>query len=135
MNDAGLAAAAEVLVGTPFRLHGRDPATGLDCIGVLTAALAACGGPAALPNFYSLRMRELPELGDTASRAGLAPCSGAILAGDVVLVRIGPCQFHLLVAVGDGGFVHAHAGLKRVVRSALPTDWQVIRHWRLTAKT
>ena len=132
MSAAALAAAAKVLVGTPFRLHGRDRATGLDCIGVLAAALAASGQPAALPNFYALRMRTLPELGEAASRAGLTLCTGKPLPGDVVLVRTGPCQFHVLIAVGDGGFVHAHAGLRRVVQSALPTEWQMIRHWRLT---
>ena len=134
MSGAGLASAAEVLVGTHFRLHGRDPATGLDCIGVLAAALAACGRAAVLPNFYMLRMRTIPEFGEAASAAGFALCTGRILPGDVVLVRIGPCQFHLLVRVGDGEFVHAHAGLKRVVRSALPTQWQVTRHWRLAEK-
>lgn len=135
MSGAGLASAVETLVGTPFRLHGRNPATGLDCIGVLAAALAACGRPAELPNFYTLRMRALPELGEAASAAGLALCTGRALPGDVVLIRIGPCQFHLAVAVGGGEFVHAHAGLKRVVRSCLPIAWHVIQHWRLAAKT
>ena len=41
MSGAALAAAAESLVGTRFRLHGRDPDTGLDCVGLLAASLAA----------------------------------------------------------------------------------------------
>ena len=134
MTGAALAAAAEALVGTRFRLHGRDAATGLDCIGVLAAALATCGRPAALPNFYSLRMRAPPELGEIAQDAGFTPCTAAVLAGDVLLVRIGPCQFHLVLAADRDTFVHAHAGLMRVVRSALPGDWLVVRHWRLAEK-
>lgn len=134
MNGGDLALAAEALVGSRFRLHGRDAVTGLDCIGVFAAALAACGRPAALPNFYSLRMRAPPELGEIAQSAGFAPCTGAVLAGDVLLVRIGPCQFHLALAVDCETFVHAHAGLMRVVRSALPGDWLVVRHWRLAEK-
>ena len=102
---------------------------------IAAAALAACGRPAELPNFYPQRMRALPELGEAASAAGLALCTGRALPGDVVLVRIGPCQFHLAVAVGGGEFVHANAGLKRVVRSCLPIAWHVIQHWRLAAKT
>jgi hypothetical protein len=134
MTGGALAAAAEALVGTRFRLHGRDAATGLDCIGVLGAALKACGRPAALPNFYSLRMRTPPGLAEVAHVAGFAPCKGVVLAGDVLLVRIGPCQFHLALAVDSETFVHAHAGLMRVVRSALPGDWLVVRHWRLAEK-
>lgn len=134
MTGAALALAAEELVGTRFRLHGRDAATGLDCIGVLAAALVACGRPAALPNFYSLRMRTPPDLGEIAQSAGFAPCEGAVLAGDVLLVRIGPCQFHLALAADPETFVHAHAGLMRVVRSALPGDWLVVKHWRVAEK-
>ena len=33
MSAQALAEAAAALVGSRFRLHGRDPATGLDCIG------------------------------------------------------------------------------------------------------
>ena len=36
-----LASAAEALVGARFRLHGRDPATGLAGLCVLAAALAS----------------------------------------------------------------------------------------------
>ena len=35
-----LAQAAQKLIGSPFRLHGRNRETGLDCIGVVGAALA-----------------------------------------------------------------------------------------------
>jgi cell wall-associated NlpC family hydrolase len=42
-NCPGLATAAETLVGSRFRLHGRDPETGLDCVGVVAAAMAAIG--------------------------------------------------------------------------------------------
>ncbi len=37
--NADLAAAALNLIGTPFRLHGRDPATGLDCVGLVAEAM------------------------------------------------------------------------------------------------
>ena len=43
MTAESLALAAEALEGAPFRLHGRDPVTGLDCIGVLAQSLEAFG--------------------------------------------------------------------------------------------
>ena len=49
------AAQAEALVGTPFRLGGRDPATGLDCIGIAACALGRAGGEVHSPTGYALR--------------------------------------------------------------------------------
>ena len=133
MTGAELAAAAESLAGTPFRLHGRDPASGLDCVGLLGAALAKCGARAHLPNGYALRALFLPDLEKFAEGCGLAPADGPIFEGDVVLVRIEPCQHHLLIAARQGRFVHAHASLgKVIVCDALP-EGRIIHHWRLAA--
>lgn len=133
MSGADLAAAAEALVGAPFRLHGRDPASGLDCIGVLAASLAACGRPAHLPTGYALRTRALPGLEAIVSDCAMVPVAGPAQAGDVLLVRVGACQFHLLIALDERRFVHAHAGLRRVVCSHMPAGWAVVGHWRLRA--
>lgn len=126
MTGPELALAARVLVGIPFRLHGRDPRHGLDCIGVLEAA---CGCRALLPNGYTLRARDLP-LTPLAARLGLLETEGPIEIGDVVIVRPGPCQHHLAIATGPDSFVHAHAGLRRVVEGPLSADWPRIGHWR-----
>jgi cell wall-associated NlpC family hydrolase len=128
-----LAAAAEALVGSPFRLHGRDPATGLDCVGVLAAALSAAGQAHRLPNGYTLRNRSLLDTSPVAQLCGLGPASGIIVAGDVLICRVSPCQFHIAIAASDGGFVHAHAGLRRVVVTPDPLPWPIIQHWRLRA--
>jgi cell wall-associated NlpC family hydrolase len=133
MSGADLALAATSLVGAPFRLHGRDPASGLDCVGVLAAALARCGRVEDLPNGYALRNRVLPELAASVSGSGFVAVTGEVAAGDVLLVQSGPAQFHLLVASGGGSFIHAHAGLKRVVCSNCPPDWPVVAHWRLAS--
>ncbi len=133
MSGHQLARAAEGLAGTPFRLHGRDPATGLDCIGVLAASLAACGRPMLLPGGYALRTRALPDVSAFATGCGLAAVRGPTAPGDVLLVRAGPCQFHLAIASTDQRFVHAHAGLRRVILGDLPAHWPLIGHWRLHA--
>ena len=130
MTGADLAQAAQALVGSPFRLHGRDPATGLDCIGVLAAAL---GGRTALPGGYRLKTRGLPELSGVAAACGFKPADGAVAPGDVLMVQVGPCQFHLMIAASAGHFIHAHAGLGRVVLWDAPLEWPVVHHWRLAA--
>lgn len=131
MSGVALAEAAEALVGARFRLHGRDPATGLDCIGVLATALAAIGRQAELPTGYALRSHRLPALAAIASACGFAEAEGPTLPGDVLLLRPGPCQHHLAIAARAGRFVHAHAGLRRVIAVPGPLDGPVLRRWRL----
>ena len=133
MSGAALAAAAARLVGVPFRLHGRDPASGLDCVGLVAASLAGIGRPALAPLGYRLRQRTTDGFLGAAARSGLAETGGPMEPGDVLLVRPGPAQHHLMV-VAAGGFVHAHAGLGRIVLTPAPLGWPVEHHWRLAAR-
>ena len=118
------------LVGCPFRLHGRDPQTGLDCVGLVAAAMAATGRSAAFPTGYTLRRSSVGALGGIAGALGYREASGAVLRGDVVLYRVGACQFHFGIAADDGKLVHAHAGLRRVICGEACADWQICGHWR-----
>lgn len=131
MTGQQLAAAAESFVGVRFRLHGRDPATGLDCIGLLAASLARLGQRAVLPAGYSLRMRSLPEMDGFVFGSGLVAASAGPQPGDVRLVAVGPGQVHLVITASDLRVVHAHAGLARVIHSAMPANWPTLGHWRL----
>lgn len=128
-----LARAALELVGARFRMRGRDPATGLDCIGVFACAARAAGIPAPVPGDYQLRMVDLAMVGDWARANGFAGASGDFRAGDVALFALGAGQGHLAIALGDGEFVHAHAALRRVVRGPLAAEWRLAGHWRLGA--
>ena len=132
MTGNDLARTALALEGRPFRLHGRDPATGLDCIGLFAAAMARAGRPVDLPNGYALRARSLPDLRSFAQAAGfIAVADSAPQPGDVCIVRPGPIQFHLAIAITPTTFVHAHAGLGRVVVTPLDPDWSLVSQWRL----
>jgi hypothetical protein len=120
-----IAAAARDLVGVRFRLQGRNVASGLDCVGLAALAL---GRAVALPPHYELRSGDVGLAERWLAAAGLRPvAAGAV--GDVVLVRPGPLQLHLMVKV-EGGHVHAHAGLRRVVEMPGASPWPVLGHWR-----
>lgn len=131
MTAVMLATAAESLVGTPFRLHGRDPVHGLDCVGLLEAALRLVGRPAELPRHYTLRVRDplawLPPPGDL----GFAQACDPPCQGDVLLLRPGPAQAHVAIVSRAGTLIHAHAGLRRVVQSPFDPTAKSIAHWRL----
>ena len=125
------AEAAEALLGAPFRLGGRDPATGIDCVGLVACAL----GGAEAPQGYGLRNGAIDRHLALAARAGFAPASGPVERGALVLTVPGPAQHHLLVALGSSRFVHAHAGLRRVVLQSGPLPWPERARWRLATES
>lgn len=134
MNGDALADAAQSFVGVKFQLHGRDPATGLDCVGLCLAALARTGRVITIPACYGLRNRDVAHLLHHAGQAGLAISDGPIQPGDIVLIQPDMLHYHLLVAVSGDRFVHAHAGLRRVVALPGPLAAPIIRHWRLNPR-
>lgn len=133
--DAGqaLADAAASLIGVPFRLYGRSRAEGVDCIGLLGCALAESGRTATLPRGYGLRNRDPDRHMACLPATGFAQLEGdsTIRPGDVLIVSPGPAQQHVLIALGQSAFVHAHAGLRRVALAAAPLPWPILHRWRL----
>ena len=129
MKGADIAARARALVGTRFRPQGRDPGHGLDCVG---AAALACGiARERLPRNYALRGHALAEIERGLRDLGCRPVAGRRLEpGDVVICRPGPAQFHLAV-ITPAGFVHADAGLRRVVLRPFPIPWSMAGAWRV----
>ena len=135
MTGLDLAAAAAALVGCRWRMHGRDPRTGLDCIGVLGAALAAIGRPALLPTGYPLRLRSLAGWLPQPAALGLEPAQGPLAAGGVVLLDPGGGQVHLAIAAAPSGWVHSHAGLRLVVHQPVLPSGPLLGRWRLIPLT
>ena len=124
---AKVAVRALALVGAPFRLHGRDPETGLDCVGFAARALAI---PARdVPTGYRLRGTSIARWRSWFDQSGFVAAEHPFRPGDLLLVEPGPSQGHLLVCVA-GGQVHAHAALGRVVYQPGPPPWPFIAAWR-----
>ncbi len=121
------AAAARACVGARFVAQGRDPATGLDCVGLAAVAARAAGYEGSVPARYSLRTGRWDEGG-----AGLVPCDGAA-AGDLLLCRVSPIQLHLAVRT-DAGIVHADVAARRVVERPGAAPWPIERAWRVPAR-
>ncbi|MBX3563120.1 MAG: peptidoglycan endopeptidase [Sphingomonas sp.] len=114
---------ARLAIGARFRPHGRDPATGLDCVG-----LAAWAFEARVPRDYALRSGDAARVCAVAAALGLVKADDR-MAGDLLLLRMGPGLLHLAIDSG-GGVIHADAMLRRVVErpGAIPGD--VIGRWR-----
>jgi cell wall-associated NlpC family hydrolase len=127
-----LADAAASFLGVRFRLHGRDPATGLDCIGLLAVSLERLGIATRPPTGYGLRNARIDRWVTGNLPASLSLVSDAVRRGDVLLVQPGPQQHHLMIAEGSTSVIHAHAGLRRVVCERLEAGAKIAVQWRLT---
>ncbi len=119
---------ARALVGTPFRPQGRGE-QGLDCVGLVLATFAIPGDE--VRRDYRLRGNYLSELRrelERYFRKVRVP-----LPGDVLLMLVADDQLHLGVRTADG-FVHAHAGLGRVVETPGEPPWPVEATYRKRRK-
>lgn len=132
-DDFGICilARAQSRIGVPFRLHGRSAESGFDCIGLVADALCSVGFNLLVPLDYTIRgefdARIFCFFGATCFKP-LGPTE-IFDPGDLSLVRTAPRQLHLLIH-SAGGFIHAHAGLRRVVMTPGHVPWPVIGRWR-----
>ncbi len=132
-RGALIAAAAQSQIGVSFRLHGRSAGVMLDCVGLVEFALLAAGYQVHFPASYSLRGDFAALASQCLAASGLKrQISGDLLTGDIVLAQCGPGQNHLMIAV-DGGFVHAHAGLRNIVFTPGACIWPILQIWRGSA--
>jgi hypothetical protein len=116
---------ARALLGVPFRLHGRDPAHGLDCVGLILHCHCAL---ADIPLGYALRGGTAPGYAAMFAARGLARRATPPEAGDIMLMQAGVAQFHLGLWCGDA-LIHADAMLRRVVETPGIPRWPLISAW------
>lgn len=124
MTDEEIVAAARACVGARFRLHGRRVADGLDCVGVVALAYRLGDVPAG----YALRGGDPARIVASIEARGFR-ATVTERAGDLLLLAAGPFQHHLAV-ITERGFVHADAGLRRVVETPGLPRWPSIARWR-----
>ena len=118
-----------LMVGARFRAQGHEAASGLDCVGLVCAAYAAAGVRLVRPRAYPLRGWPRTRVEAGLAAAGFTRVCGAVAAGDVALVAFPAGQFHLGL-IGPASFVHAHAGLRRVVETVLGDELRAAERWR-----
>jgi murein DD-endopeptidase / murein LD-carboxypeptidase len=116
---------ARSLIGTRFRLHGRDPATGLDCVGLIVCAYPAILRP---PEGYGLRGGTAAGFAAMFIANGMTQRQGAPCIGDVLLLQPSVAQFHLGVWSGES-LIHADAVLRRVVETPGALAWPLASGW------
>jgi len=123
-----IVARARSLLGTAYRPKGRSE-EGVDCVGL--AAFALSIPAAAVPKAYE-RRKGCPSLIAVALDAlGFDVRDGSDTAPGVLLIfDVGLGRIHLGISTG-AAFVHADAGLGRVVERPFPPPWPVAAVWRV----
>lgn len=128
MGKIDYAKRARALIGTRFRPQGRDE-LGLDCVGLVLATFEIPSDRARRD--YRMRGDHLREL--LAQLQHHFRKAGRDRPGDVLLMRLAEDQVHLGVRT-DVGFVHAHAGIGRVVETPGFPAWPVKAIYRKRRK-
>lgn len=117
---------ARALVGTRFRSQGRGMG-GLDCVGVVLATYEIC--PAEVRQNYRLRGTHRTQVEQGLSTFFRRILRNAARPGDVMLFAVADDALHLAVRTATG-FVHAHAGLRRVVETPGEPAWPLLGIYR-----
>jgi len=117
---------ARALVGTPFRPQGREPHA-LDCVGLV---LRTFDLPlASARRNYRLRGDHREELARELKLHFRTVRKAEQRSGDLLLMAVRDDQMHLAVRTGQG-FIHAHAGIGRVVETPGAPEWPVLAVYR-----
>jgi hypothetical protein len=110
-----------------FRPQGRDPRIGVDCIGLIawtfSIASEAHGRDYRLRGDHGLRLRAALN-----RHFRVVPRAKA-RSGDVLLLKVATDQLHLAV-LADRSFIHADAGLRRVVETPGAVPWPILAVFR-----
>lgn len=118
-----IAARAMTQIGTAFRLHGRTPDVALDCVGLVAFAIDAKD----VLISYSLRGAKMDFIKSYMDSIKLLQLHQSVRIGDgdIAIVACSPQQFHLMVRAANG-WVHSHAGLRKVVHTPGASPWPIV---------
>lgn len=124
MDTAAFVAAAEAMIGTPFKHQGRLPGVGLDCAGLVVCALRAVGYPVidAPPGYGRLPSHGMLErvVESNCDRIALADLAD----GDLCTFRFRNEPQHLAIHVGGGQLIHCWQDAGRVLCHDFDALWR-----------
>ena len=117
---------ARALVGIPFRPQGRE-LHALDCVGLVLRTFDLPTDD--VRRDYRLRGDHRAELARELKQHFRRLRKAEARSGDVLLMAVRDDQMHLGIRTQQG-FVHAHAGIGRVVETPGLPQWPVIGAYR-----
>ncbi|PCJ34727.1 MAG: hypothetical protein COA93_04410 [Alphaproteobacteria bacterium] len=114
---------ARSCVGSSFRHQGRDPANGLDCIGLIIYVAKAIGLTGLDHKDYK-RIPEKSAISRHAITANFGRCSkNELKPGNVLILKFGKYLEHAAI-ISDRGIIHACEKYGKVVEHGLDDVWR-----------
>lgn len=113
--------AARKYLGVKWKHQGRNPESGLDCLGLVVQVAKDMGMTPHDPVDYTKSpdgQRLLAEL-----NTQLNPVVDYD-TGDILLIRMGTNPQHLAFVTESGGIIHSYANIRRVVEHPLDDEWK-----------
>jgi cell wall-associated NlpC family hydrolase len=120
--------AARRYLGVPFKHQGRDPAVGIDCVGLGQLACRDCG--VAVPDWTDYARHPHAGLLESRLRAVFGPPHSDMQPGDIVAMRFagdrGPVRHVGIVGEHPHGLslIHTDSRLGRVVEHRIDDHWR-----------
>jgi len=123
LHDKKIFLTARSCVGSPFRHQGRNPAFGLDCVGLIVYVAKSVG----LIPFDPLDYKRIPVKSAISSHAHIAGfplrSKSDISPGNIVILKFGKYLEHAAI-LSDRGIIHACEKYGRVVEHGLNDEWR-----------
>jgi cell wall-associated NlpC family hydrolase len=116
-------AAAHNCVGARFRLQGRDPAYGLDCVGLISYCAKLAGLPVADRLDYDVTTDPTILSAHLIQSGFRKKTEGMLEPGDVVLLSFFGTPNHAAIS-STSGIIHADMRLRKVVHHRLAPSWR-----------
>lgn len=127
MSGLCYVARARRLVGTPFRPQGRAPGRALDCVGLVLSTYEIA--LVAAPRNYRLKGKHF-LLAQSCLLEHFARVAAPLRAsGDLLLTQVSAEQIHFAIH-GDRTFIHADAGIGRIVEVPGDVPWAILGTYR-----
>lgn len=135
MTPDSVVTAAYACIGAPFRHQGRDPATGLDCAGLVVRVALDLGCDVIDEQGYGREPSggRLEQMLDTQTCLQRLDDVGTMQRGDVLLMRFEGEPQHLAI-LGEGVMIHAWEKVGLCCEHELNTKWvrRIVRVYRFT---
>jgi lipoprotein Spr len=122
---------ARAFVGTRFRPQGRGEG-GLDCVGLVLSTFEI--SPSLVRRDYRMRGNHRREIENGMSGEFRPVAFDQAKPGDVMLMLVASDQLHLGIRT-PVGFVHAHAGIGRIVETPGLPEWPVVAVYRKRSRS
>lgn len=112
---------ARQYLGVKWKHQGRNPESGLDCLGLIVQVAKDLGMNPHDPVDYTKAPDGKRLMAELNTQLTLVI---NYQVGDILLMRMGTNPQHLAIVTETGGIIHSYANIRKVVEHPLDDEWK-----------